>query len=457
MKKHRNTGMSGGLVKMKNERLFKHSVYYKTTEPKNQWKSFWAPTISDWRDIIEDYISIAKRRKTNKLAMIKLQQSILEDIVLTEKALKTYKNWIANPANVAEITKDRPIEDEDIDYWKSELTNYTLIKKALMDIGDGIAWRIYNYDRSVIYHMCVNNNPSGPIEFDRGKIKEIEAVDDLARDDETTDIIYHAITNFLLIGDLTITDRNGNTEIIEVKSNKKMHGKSCIERMEKQVKRQENIIMLANDGFGNSNNIEISVRTLAGKPITKLKQIKNLLRKVEKRVCVDEYINEYLRYIVLNIESKNAESNIDILQKIKNNKNNATDDEIIFYDSIKDSVFSPNLAPLSIHKFCCEDIANLLLGKYILIIEFNFTKFRREFQKKGFEIEKTIKPTKNLSPFSIKKNELRIDISPYFFCRLLYEGFAIENLIEIFNNMYSQKQTEKALFFEYKEEKSLWD
>ena len=55
---------------------------------------------SDYPDILEDYLSISRKRKSNKLALSKLQLHMLEDIVVQEKSIKSYKEKLAAEANL---------------------------------------------------------------------------------------------------------------------------------------------------------------------------------------------------------------------------------------------------------------------------------------------------------------------------------------------------------------------
>ena len=48
------------------EEKFKHTTYFKRADLNNKAFVYWSPSISDWRDIIEDYIEISRKRKDNK-------------------------------------------------------------------------------------------------------------------------------------------------------------------------------------------------------------------------------------------------------------------------------------------------------------------------------------------------------------------------------------------------------
>ena len=46
-------------------------------------RGIWNPEMSLWRDVIEDYLYISKKRINNKLSMFRLQLNILQEIITT--------------------------------------------------------------------------------------------------------------------------------------------------------------------------------------------------------------------------------------------------------------------------------------------------------------------------------------------------------------------------------------
>jgi hypothetical protein len=443
---------------MRDQKLFKHSIYSRASNFNNQAGIIWNPKVKDWIDVIEDYIVVAKKRKLNKLAMAKLQMNIFQDIASVSEAISHYRELIKQQSKLINDGQMGSSTIEDVDYWKSELTRYSLVKRALFDIGDGIAWRLYNYDRAILYNMCANNTSPGPISYDEGRLNELVAFGDFITNKSIAQVVYHGLTNFLLIGDITTLDNSGGIEIIEVKSNKHPHGKSWKKRIERQVERQGNIIKLANTGEGISSGKEVSILTIESKPITKLKLIKNLLRKASPQLFVKEILYDYLSYYIFNWEySQNSaphESINDIIEKISNIKST---DTIITYDGIRHSDFTPNIAPLSIHKYCSQDIASLLMGKYYMRIDFNQDKFCQAFTQKGYKVNFNRDEIPENAIFLIQKGRLSLSIPPYLFTRIIYEGYSIDNIIAIFQMIERERPANSFLFFEHNFENTLWD
>ncbi len=55
-------------------------------------RGIWNPNIMSWRDVIEDYLYISRKRVNNKFSMFKLQLNILTDLINNRKAIDEYNN-----------------------------------------------------------------------------------------------------------------------------------------------------------------------------------------------------------------------------------------------------------------------------------------------------------------------------------------------------------------------------
>lgn len=88
---------------------------------------------------------------------MKLQLWMIEEIALNEKGVKHYKGELeklaqrlassTSPEEKAELARER-------EYIESEIFFHRLYANALRAIGDGLAWRAFNYDRAVMRALC---------------------------------------------------------------------------------------------------------------------------------------------------------------------------------------------------------------------------------------------------------------------------------------------------------------
>lgn len=105
------------------------------------------------------------------------------------------------------------------DEWETEAIVAARIIRQLSDIGDGLAWRIYNHDRGTIVALA-DHAPIGPIsavDKRRGLESEVEAIVAAYRD-RGHFALMHDLTSVLRHTDLTELHPSGYRELQEVKA-----------------------------------------------------------------------------------------------------------------------------------------------------------------------------------------------------------------------------------------------
>ena len=440
---------------------YKHTTYFKKSDLDNIPYSIWSPTLREWRDVIEDYIEISKKRKDNKLAMFKLQVELLGDIILVNDTIKAYIKLVKDPEHRKKEFPDVETDGTNVEWWEQEIKSFKILLNAFKDIGDGIAWRVLNYDRSLIYNMCVNNENPGPLTINQGLINELLSFGDISNDPDIINFVYHGITNFLLISDLTVVYRNGDINIMEIKS-KSPHGKSWKERLERQKEKAENIVNIGNESQGKSSKVDVKFRLVENKPQTILDQLDTLIKRAKDKFVVTQIFNSYLGIAIVNFSNVTDEISLeDKFKKLEKQLKKTDKDLLISPNSIENFVFSPNRAPLSVHPFNSEDIANILLGKYSVNYFFNVSQFIREIEKHGwkaFDICHERRNNTEPSLFSVKKDKLTMKIPPTLAARAIYEGLAIPSIVQIFEDALRKGpvHAENNVFYGYEKEKYLW-
>lgn len=445
------------------EEKYKHTTYFKRSDLEYKPFVYWTPSLTEWRDVIEDYIRISKLRRNNKFAMFKLQIELITDLLHLNEALKKYIKLFEDPEEREKEFPGNKIEQSNIDYWEKEIYRHKVIINAIKDIGDGIAWRIFNYDRELIYCICINNEDPGPLTLNQGFILELHSLGDFMNEAEVVNMVYHGITNFLLISDITLLYNNGDINFIEVKGKKTGRGQSWRDRIERQKQRIENITKIGNTGEGTATEVPIKFRYIDKKPETILNKLETLLKRSSTKPVVTQIFSSYLGIGIVNlglIEDDSWKEKFDKLKKqiIKDEK-----DFVMTYSSIDWKIFSPNKAPLSIHPFSPEIIADLLLGKCFIYYFFNTTQFYKEFEKKGWKVSNTIEERINEKNkkfmFTITKNNLTITIPPALYNRAIYEGMTIDSILTYAEDVIKKgpEDLEFALFYGFTKEKYLWD
>lgn len=443
---------------------YRHSLVFGKSDLEDVSDSIWTPTIKDWRDVTEDYIAIAKKRRNNKFAMIKLQANLIEDIIRINTAIKNYRYLIEKPETRKEQFPNLEVSDKNIKYWETELKSHKIILAALKDIGDGIAWRLLDYNRSLIYNMCCNNSDGGPLVVNQGLINDINSLESYANNDDVINFVYHGTTNFLLIGDLTVKYSNGEINFVEIKSQKNQHGSSWKGRVQRQKDRAENLITIANEGVGNSSGLNIKIQEIAGVPNVCIKKLRSLLNTAKNSDVCSLNLSQYLTIVVDNFSLALGMENFKKKHEtVFSNLRKSAKDKILPINSFSNFIFTPNKAPLSIHPFEPEVISNILMGRYLIWYYFNILEFFRQIEQYGWRVSNIIfdreQSDSEKSMFTVTKNHLNILVPPTLVARVLYEGLSIRSLIDLFegDRKSATAGSNFGYMYEFEKEYELWD
>jgi hypothetical protein len=452
-----------GIIILTESKKYKRTTYFKKYDLPDIGNSIWVPSIKHWRDVIEDYLEIAKRRKNNKLAMFKLQMNLISDIILIGDLIRGYIKLIEDPNEQKVKFPDVAITEENLQYWEREIRIHKIILNALKDIGDSIAWRVLDYDRSLIYNMCVNNEEVGPLTLNIGTLNELHSLGDFANEDSVIDFVFHGITNFLLIDDLTIRYNNGEINFVEVKSGKNPRGKSWRERLERQINKSENIVDIGNAQEGVSSDIKCKFEIIDGKPKTAINNIGAALEQLEKNDLVTKVLSSFLGIGLVNHSLTGANEWKSKLEKLKKHLTYSDSDIFVTRMSIEDMVFTPNKAPWSVCPFDSKSIANILMGKYTIIYFFNLSQFIKEMGKNGWIyngelfMEKAEEERKGI--YSFKKDNFIISIPPLLMYRVIHEGLTIDSLNKLLEYEYRKEPrlVSNFVFMGFEKEIYLWE
>lgn len=112
--------------------------------------------------------------------------------------------------------------------------------------------------------------------------------------------------------------------------------------------------------------------------------------------------------------------------------------------------YSKNCAPFSIYPFDIETRTDIMMGKLMINVKFNFSEFLRIVEKAGwsvkdaliFKSEEELKSLygKNIDEVSflkISKKELTFDVPPSLIARMKYELLAPSTLLAFFEDIYN--------------------
>lgn len=375
--------------------------------------------ISDYPDILEDYLYISRKRRHNVLALSKLQVPMLNDLLVQERSIKSYKEKLtAKPEEPASA----------INFMKSQVFTHSLISNTIRQIGDGIAWRAFGYDRFTQRILC--SHPVKQTILAEGTVAELDEWSSI-NDQEGRMAIFNALTNCIGIGDITAINQNGDVELIEVKSGKAKSGR--LVRQRKQLMETTGIL---NAGKGLVEGKWINSGSLRITPKNYLADLQALLTETETQGYSSKFIARHCYVECLNV--KKVGQGDELIAKTEATVKNALDrwsgDTVIDQNSLGIIAFAPNVAPFSIFPFDDRTCIELATGTKFFISYPNLSEVIRQFQASGWQVPRAgaeaIKETIGEAILIVEKGGFQCHIPPSDFARLQYEMLDPDILIE---------------------------
>ena len=422
--------------------------------------AIWMPLQKDYKEIIEDYLFISRKRRESKFSIYKLHLSILNDLLQHNNTIDALR------VKVGELAVDSisPIEERDkqIKMYQDQISAISLINQSLKTIIDGIAWRHLNYNRPIL-NVLSRKEDSGPVRLDDGLIMEFFNFSKEILHEKKKAII-NDISNFLRTGDITTIDDNGDIELIEVKSSKK-RGR----RITRQKERLQETVEFFNTGITDYEGSKLIILPCDVPMKNYLAILRDMIAKARQKCCSSELFGNYMIVECVDVEK------LDDVDKVKEyfdsrhesikNRWEQNNDFVFTYFSLDRLGFSGNLAPLSVFPLSTEEIAALMMGRIVLTCRLNLSEILRMFEKDGWVIvDSFLKKAKegqlNLeTPFAkIKKGDFNVEVPFADIARIIYEMLSPKVLIDTCNEQYSKGPQETIFSLtNYTKESSLWD
>ena len=432
-------------------------------------RGIWNPTVSAWRDVIEDYLYISRKRINNKLSMFKLQFVILGDLVSNVKIIDSYKSRLED----LKVDKEKgKIEEEeyrnDEKSIKSEIYAMKLINKALREIVDGIVWRYFNFNRALLY-VLADKAPIEALRPNEGLITSLyEFSEVFLKPDDFA--VLNDITNFLRVGDVTQIKKDGSIEFIEVKSSK--WGGSRITR---QKQRMAELVEFFNTGLKEYDGGKLKILNSDIKQRNFLKIFLNSIRKARYRGYDSVLLGNNLMLEIADFRKVNGVNGM--IEYFKSRHRSIQDkwkqkgDFVVPMYFIDKLDYSKNYTPYSIFPFDVDICADILMGRLMIFSYLNYSEIIRVIEKAGWEIidsplfrsKEEIEKLKgteweDIVFLRVRKSQLIVDIPPSWFGRLQFELLSPKVIIEDLEQTYRQGPTidyDRSLV-NYLDEQRIW-
>lgn len=216
--------------------------------------------------VLEDYLDVTLRRRRNSLPLFKAQLNLLMELVPTERLIGQLK----------ELHDEHPAEqgtDSEPGPYERALFVHRAQQRAIRDIGDGIAWRLFDYDRPLLY-VLADRQGAHHIELG-GLPTELDHLGDIMEAREGIAVL-NDLTHYLKHGDITVRKDAGTFELLEIKKGHKSSG-----RISRQRTAMERVVSFVDDGEVDTKHGSVRSLALPLKPENYMSRLLELLKLAE--------------------------------------------------------------------------------------------------------------------------------------------------------------------------------
>ena len=438
----------------------KSSLQLQTSEKEKDkiWlRGVWGPKLHHWRDVIEDYLSTSRKRFDNKLSMYKLQLAIMNEIFEGQTTIKELKKAIKNPQE-----NGHEFDNADLRSLKTQLGQEKLLLKTFRELADGHLWRIFKFNRPLLHFLGKEPAP-GYLRSDQSFIAELQSWATDIMSLKVSHFILNDISNFARIGDSIIRQSDGTIEVKEIKSSKSQRFPGMKERLERQAQKRKDFVLLANSGEVQLLNKKAKIIESQIPYKTSLKLVQKALVDSETNGISSRKISSYLNIVCVDLavaeKLKIMKEKIDYHLDTHGKSNFDDRDTVIPITSAMRTGYSPNFTPLSILPFSEQIIADLLLGKKLIVYFFNVDEFFRLIEKRNWQIITSSLNSKSLNDQNfchIKHNNLTLGVSGSLVSQIIFDTLDFNKFIESLDFIHKNQIRDADRLFVNFDEGFVW-
>jgi hypothetical protein len=423
--------------------------------------SFVGLSSGDYIDILEDYLTVTRKRKNNRIAMAKVQLHLVDELLTAQAAIKHYRQKLEElRAQLVTPKADDAKVKEDLAVVERELFFHRAHANCFRAIGDGIAWRALGHDRAALRALCGNAVKQQILE--QGTINELHQWS-LSFDTGQGLAILNALTNWLAIGDITVIRNDGEVEIVEVKSSN-----AHSSRVGRQKQRMREVTDLLKNGKGTLEGQDVTIVRFDIAIENDLPALFQFLEEAGRSGWAGGRVNncchiEAFDFRVMGSVEKVWKQGMEQTQKemaswIENK------DLVTRMDSLDILAFTPNCAPFSVFPFPERLCVELLTGAKNYSCFLNLTELGREFERNGWQVENWPQELmkegadRDTPVFRLKRDGMHPEIPPADMMRIQMETIRPQVLIHTLDAAFELGPggLSPSGFVVYEGEKNVW-
>jgi hypothetical protein len=416
--------------------------------------------------VFEDYLHISVRRQSNAFPLMHLQLHLLQDLIRVQSVLSDLKG---RKDKLQAYLVDHPDEKTTIDTEIADhdrgINVHEAIRRCIRDIGDGIAWRLFEYDRSVLTELA--HRPSGKTVNIEGLESELAEFLNVFHSREGVAILTD-LTHFLKLGDLIIKKDDGTFEIVEVKKGHKSSG-----RITRQRQEMRRTVEFLNTGEKEHAGVRFVIQDADITPQTVHSSIKVLLARSEKNGAAFEKIGDYL--ILYSCDAHTlGQIGFDKAQELFEDARRYTEklldqgDVLLPFFPDDRYISVQNSAPISIFPFPEFARIKLITGATYLSTFVNVSAVLRYFEQRGWIVvatpEECFRLAEEQNPrvepiiAKLRKGRRTVQLSYHLIARIGYEFWKPRTLVDMCEVSFDSAMEQRAWrFTNLIGEAEIWD
>jgi hypothetical protein len=414
---------------------------------------------SDFPDILEDFLSISRKRQKNPTALARLQIYMLEELLVQEGAVKQYRSRLKELEASSVSTSGKDEIEREVAFCERERFFHRMYANAIRAIGDGIAWRALGYDRAVM--RLLGERQTKQHLSSEGTVQELR---EWSYHFETGSgiAILNALTNCLAMGDVTVVKEDESVEIVEVKSSKTKSSRKI-----RQKHAMSEVVTLIATGEGKNEERDVQIEEIPIKPRHSLKKLEDLLDEAGNRGWAAKRLTDYLYVEAFDFRKIKALEDVrELTEKVRQaaiGEWEKRGDLIIDMNSLDIIAYSPNSAPFSVFPFKARTCVELLIGAKFYVSFLNLSVIENEFVNSGWTLEKDFKTRAQEglqeSIIDLRKGPFHCNVPPADLMRMQMETLDPKTLISAIEWKYRQGPTQGTWFLlaVYDEERKMWN
>jgi len=384
---------------------------------------------SDFPDILEDFLSISRKRQKNPTALARLQVHMLEEVLNQESAVKHYRERLADLESKKEAATSEETQKE-IRFVKGQRFFHRMYANAIRTIGDGIAWRAFGYDRAAM--RLLGERETKQHLSNEGTIQELREWS-YQFDRGSGIAILNALTNCLAFGDVTVVGNDGSIEIVEVKSSKTKSSRKVRQRQAMQE-----VVANLCEGEGQNEGRDVKIEILPITPESYLSKVEELLQTAGERGWAARRITDWLYIEAFDFrELKTGEEIKELTGQTREaaiGEWERRGDFVTDMNTLNVISYTPNSAPFSIFPFRSRTCVDLLIGAKFYVSFLNVSAIEREFTKRGWTVQKgfeaLMEEKSKESMLEVRKGPFYCNVPPGDFMRMQIETLRPKTLID---------------------------